>query len=1586
MHSDRTTSSWPISRTPRRRGIRSLLPGLVALSLSCAGGLVAASPIAFAEASTETVATEKYNVVDRPADGVTADSLPTVQIDRGIVRKQVFRGDTVYVGGEFQNARPAGAAPGTHLVPRSNLMSYDVTTGVMTGWNPQVNGPVTSLAVSPDGTRLYIGGTFTTVDGQPRSNVAAFDTATGQLVAGWAPQANAAVESITVTEQAVHLGGAFTTVSGLVRRHLAAVTPAGQLTAWAPSLDGTVTGIEVMGDGTMVIGGSFAYVNGVRATGTAKVSLTNGTMLPWAASSIFTNAGSQAGIYSISRDGNDILATAWKYNSDGNFEGVVRLDGSTGKVVWMADCHGDSYGAVALGDTVYSVSHHHNCEAMGNFGDQGVFERAQAFTDRATTTTQHSTGGSYYTDWAGQPAPSQVAWAPQLEAGTFTQMDQAAWNVNTDGRYLVLGGEFPTVNGQNQQGIARFTTADRAPKKAAPALWGQDWQATTTAVGSQVRVNIPVNHDLDGLNLTYEIHRTDQTAPVHTIKADSVWWTKANLAWTDTTTEPWSHYDYYVVAVDADGNTQRSATAGVTTGARIDTSYGDRLLADGATHLWRLDDPAGSTQSIDLAGANNMVNNGGVGPGAPGVLAGGKAADYDGSTGSSHTYNPELPPTTYSTELWFKTTTTSGGLLLGFGNSATDPSWSHDRKIWMDDAGRIHFGNYDGGVREVSSTTACNDGAWHHVATSTSPTSGTTLFLDGVKVGQTPGLANDVYSGHWRIGGDTVGGWPSSPTSTTFAGTIDEVAVFGKALDAATVHEHFLAARGTRMAAVPFDPYGKAVRDGRPSLYWRLDEASGTTAADSSGLGDDGDLVGKGAWGAATTVAPGSSLALDGGAVVSRRTVTNPLSFSLEGWVKTTSATGGRILGFGDGATGTSTLYDRALWLDGAGRAHFGIYAGREVNITSPAALNDGAWHQVVASFDAQQGMALYVDGVKVATDPNTEAGSYTGRWRAGADNVWGGAGSNIGGQLDEVAVYDRAVSADEVAARYALKGYQASVNKLPTASFTAATGGLSASVDGSASSDADGSISSLSWNFGDGTAAVSGAKVNHVYAADGTYTVTLTVTDDRGGKATSTQQVTVAKTAVAENAVAQDDFSGVTTGTWGSADAGGAWTVSRPASFSQDGARGVIAVGKGTDVKASLKATKATDVVATIDQSIDQLPLGGGGLYSRLHVRDQGTTSYASMLRWQANGALRLTVVRFVNGVQSGELGGIDLPGGYVPGQVMTVQLTATGTNPTVVTAAAWPKGGTAPAKPQITVKDSTAELQTAGGVSISSYLSGSSTVTPVKLSVDDLRVTSTDVAPTATPSATPVATPSVAPSATPTDSPSATPSEQTTPSATPTPTPDTMPTVSGTPVVTDAFEGTRSRWGSADLGGTYTYGSASAFSTAGGKGIMTVPKGVTARATLPGSLANVTVSGEMSFGALPSAGSLYTRLEGHASASDRLWAAVRLTSTGTMQLTISQVVAGVQTDLKTVDVPGTYTPGSVLRLDLTIDQAASAQALTATLYALGQSTPIASTSASSTASSLQQAGAVGASSYLSASATSPVVVSIDNLLVTKH
>jgi PKD repeat protein len=99
--------------------------------------------------------------------------------------------------------------------------------------------------------------------------------------------------------------------------------------------------------------------------------------------------------------------------------------------------------------------------------------------------------------------------------------------------------------------------------------------------------------------------------------------------------------------------------------------------------------------------------------------------------------------------------------------------------------------------------------------------------------------------------------------------------------------------------------------------------------------------------------------------------------------------------------------------------------------------------------------------------------------------------------------------------------------NAAPIASASASCTGLSCTFNGSASTDPDGSVTAYSWAFGDGATA-SGVTASHTYAA-GTYTATLTVTDDKGAVGSTTKSVTVTAANQPPTASATGSCSGLT-------------------------------------------------------------------------------------------------------------------------------------------------------------------------------------------------------------------------------------------------------------------------------------------------------------------------------------------------------------------------------------------------------------------------------------------------------------------------
>ena len=115
--------------------------------------------------------------------GLTAVAGSTWQTDASVLGLAVAKGKA-YVGGRFLNVRPPGAVAGTQQTSRTYLAAFNQSTGALdTGFNHVLNGIVWSIVASADGSRVYVGGDFTRVDGQVRNRIAAFDTATGALVA-----------------------------------------------------------------------------------------------------------------------------------------------------------------------------------------------------------------------------------------------------------------------------------------------------------------------------------------------------------------------------------------------------------------------------------------------------------------------------------------------------------------------------------------------------------------------------------------------------------------------------------------------------------------------------------------------------------------------------------------------------------------------------------------------------------------------------------------------------------------------------------------------------------------------------------------------------------------------------------------------------------------------------------------------------------------------------------------------------------------------------------------------------------------------------------------------------------------------------------------------------------------------------------------------------------------------------------------------------------------------------------------------------------------------------------------------------------
>jgi PKD repeat protein len=1756
---------------------------------------------------------------------VSADALPTVQID-GVVWQQVIIGDTVYAAGKFTTARPAGSAPGVNTVPRNNILAYSLSTGkLITSFAPSLNDEALSIAASPDGSRVYVGGSFTQVNGASVWRIAALNATTGQLITSFLPKPAGPVRAIVATATSVYMGGLFSSVGSDQRPGVAEVSATnGTVTPFAPQVTGgRVNGLVLSPDKSqLIIGGQFTAINGSSnpGYGLGSVSTADGSLLPFAVNNTVRNGNTQAAVTSLSSDGDSFYGTGYVYGSGGNLEGAFRANFNGGTVDWIEDCHGDSYSVKPIGDVVYVASHSHYCGNIGGFPqtDPWGFHRALAFSKAATSTVTQDIYG--YPSFTGNPAPSLLNWYPDLDTGTATGQNQGPWTVDGTSKYVVMGGEFKNVNNTAQQGLVRFAVSSVAPNAQGPRVTGLRFNPTVTStVSGTVRLRWAANWDRDNSTLKYEVFRDgNTTTPIYSTTAESSFYNLPSMGYVDKGLVPGKSYRYRVFATDPFGNIARSDSVSITatTTGQTDSPYSAAVMTDTPNEYYRLGDAAGSTVE-DWAGFNDANVTGPADFGASGMDEANTNTAI-GLTGSGYLTTPkaEKSPNNFTVESWVKTTTTDGGKIIGYGSSATGSSGSYDRQVYMGNDGKIFFGVYTGSTATVNSSKSYNDGAWHHVAATLSP-SGMKLFVDGRLVGSRSDVTQGQdFTGYWRIGGDNLGGWPGDPNNDYLTGNIDEVAIYAAALSQDQLVAHYVASgRVSPIPAAPADSYGASVFNLDPTLYWRLGESSGQVAVDSSKSDNQGDytgLVTQGADGALSgvsdTAAKFEPVDNDGwqeAGVSSAAQFNNPSTYALELWFKTTTTQGGKLIGFGSSKTGGSGGYDRHIYMENDGRLTFGTWTGQANTISTPNAYNDGKWHYVSAS-QSSAGLKLFVDGALSGTNPATQAQDYGGYWRVGGDTTWGNTAPYFAGTIDEVAVYPRALTSDEVQNHYSLgsgvvpnvkpvasfsssvtdldvafdatgsvdqdgtidsydwdfgdgstatgatpvHNYSAAgdhtvkltvtdnsgatdivehtvatllpnvspvaafntvatdltlavdasaatdsdgtitayawdfgdgatatgataghtyaaggtfpvtltvtddrgavvaatqsvtitappVNAAPTAAFTNTAADLTASFDATTSSDADGSVSSYAWAFGDGTTGT-GATTTHAYAAAGTFSVVLTVTDNGGVTGTVTKSVTVSAPPAQPSAtLATDAFGRSVTGGFGTADVGGAWSVTGGVTnASVSAGKGQLKSTKaGASLAASLGGVSSTSINARVTFSLSAVPNGAGEFVSLAGRQVSAGTDYRARVKVASNGSMTLYIGKTVAGAET-TLKTVNLTGSYVAGTEYVIRTEVEGSGTTTIRAKAWAKSQMEPANWQATIDDTTAALQSAGTVGLMSYLSGSSTNFPIVAGFDDLSVstigsvvtppTPVNVAPVAAfVSSTSGLTASVDGSSSTdgdgsivayawnfgdgatatgvTASHAYVASGTYTVQLTVTDNAGAFSTLSnsvtvtnpvvpvdpnpGAALATDTFERAVSAgFGSAEAGGAWSVnGGAVNASVAAGKGVLTFSKGGAGlNAFLPGvssSRTNAVVT--FSADKLDNGSGQYVSLAPRQiSAGNDYRAKVKIASNGALTLYLGKTVGGAETTLKTLAIPGTYVPGTEYSIRVQAVGSPSTT-LSAKVWPTGQQEPTDwQITVDDTTASLQAPGAVALITYLSGSTTNfPIRVSFDNL-----
>jgi PKD repeat protein len=134
----------------------------------------------------------------------------------------------VFIAGSFTSIQNT-TGTNTGLVNQAGLASYNYQTGLIDmSFRPTFNGGVAAVEASPDGTKLFVGGSFNTVNGVAKQKVASLNLTTGAPIASFDfdRNTNNQVQSLAVTNDTVYVGGRYSRINGILKTGLAAVNAA----------------------------------------------------------------------------------------------------------------------------------------------------------------------------------------------------------------------------------------------------------------------------------------------------------------------------------------------------------------------------------------------------------------------------------------------------------------------------------------------------------------------------------------------------------------------------------------------------------------------------------------------------------------------------------------------------------------------------------------------------------------------------------------------------------------------------------------------------------------------------------------------------------------------------------------------------------------------------------------------------------------------------------------------------------------------------------------------------------------------------------------------------------------------------------------------------------------------------------------------------------------------------------------------------------------------------------------------------------------------------------------------------------------
>lgn len=380
--------------------------------------------------------------VPDPTDGSSAQDLPFIQ--GGTVYTIISDGASGwYVGGDFTTIN--GQA-------RTSLarINSDGTLNISFNPPPMIQA-VKALAL--DGGRLYVAGGFITTSGPLRTRLAAFDAITGAITA-WYPVPNNEVRALAIDGGYLYAGGSFTALSGVPHSRLAKIdmgSVSGTPTAWDPGMSSPVEALALHGN-RLFAGGVFSNVSTVPRSRLAAFDISGpDPVLTSFNIGVTRSTGAQVSALHVN---GDQLAVGGFYTQIGglNRDNFAVIDLST-----------DSVSSLNVKVDVALF----NPQVYGLGSDSSNFYIGGSF-HLISTTARHNAAkvsfGGVVTPWV-------------FHTDTFVRA--FCW----DGSRLAVGGEFRLGHGVIRKGLAAFDQTGKAtawnpgvyPVDVRDvALWGSD--------------------------------------------------------------------------------------------------------------------------------------------------------------------------------------------------------------------------------------------------------------------------------------------------------------------------------------------------------------------------------------------------------------------------------------------------------------------------------------------------------------------------------------------------------------------------------------------------------------------------------------------------------------------------------------------------------------------------------------------------------------------------------------------------------------------------------------------------------------------------------------------------------------------------------------------------------------------------------------------------------------------------------------------------------------------------------------------------------------------------------------------------------